>query len=517
MTSGIERLKKRLGEVQSFDPQSVTDQYNAPALDALEAAVDEALVRTFGAETLDYERYKYAKDFDRGPYNYAFQVPPHQFQASIARSKDSSIALLGQAIRSLEEQLEEHASRPPESQEAAPPATSPSRKVFVVHGHDEGAREAMARFLEKIELEAIILHEQPDQGFTIIEKFETYAKQVGFAVVLLTPDDLGGPALAPALVARARQNVIFELLFRRQTGQRPSVLTPQGSGRNPLGPLWRDLHGYGCGGRLETQAGEGVEGRRNSFQPGKGPGRMNQLAPVIVSHAPALIAASGPRTSYRFLEFFTAQIRNPHTRRAYARAATEFFDWLEAKGVVQITAIESVHVATYIEQLQRARSAPTAKLRLAALRHLFDWMVIRQIMPTNPAAAVRGPRHIVRRGKTPVLDPAEARQLLDAIDTTTVIGLRDRALISRSRASARRSACASRTCTRRTAGYACACTRRAASSTPCRAITISKPICTRISTARASRAIRRRCCFRPTAVLSAGSPAIPFPRQTPMR
>ena len=88
-----------------------------------------------------------------------------------------------------------------------------------------------------------------------------------------------------------------------------------------------------------------------------------------------------------------------------------------------------MHVAAYIEHLQKARSAPTAKLRLAALRHLFDWLVIGQIMPLNPAAAVRGPRHIVRRGKTPVLDPAEARQLIDAIDATTVIGLRDRALI----------------------------------------------------------------------------------------
>jgi site-specific recombinase XerC len=75
------------------------------------------------------------------------------------------------------------------------------------------------------------------------------------------------------------------------------------------------------------------------------------------------------------------------------------------------------------------RSAPTAKLRLAALKHVFDWMVTGQNMPTNPAAAARGPRYIVRRGKTPVLDPAEARQLLDAIDTTSVIGLRDRALI----------------------------------------------------------------------------------------
>ena len=73
------------------------------------------------------------------------------------------------------------------------------------------------------------------------------------------------------------------------------------------------------------------------------------------------------------------------------------------KGVTQLADIGSIHVATYIEQLQRARSAPTAKLRLAALRHLFDWMVVGQIMPTNPAAAVRGPRHIVRRGKTPVL------------------------------------------------------------------------------------------------------------------
>jgi len=157
---------------------------------------------------------------------------------------------------------------------------------------------------------------------------------------------------------------------------------------------------------------------------------MNQLV-VFTQRAPALIAAEGERASYRFFEFFTANIRNPHTRRAYARAAVEFFDWLHihAKGVTQLAEIKSVHVSTYIEQLQKARSAPTAKLRLAALRHLFDWMVIGQIMPVNPAAAVRGPRHIVRRGKTPVLDPAEARQLIDAINVPTVIGLRDRALI----------------------------------------------------------------------------------------
>ena len=156
---------------------------------------------------------------------------------------------------------------------------------------------------------------------------------------------------------------------------------------------------------------------------------MNQLVLPVADRAPAAVAALGERASYRFFEFFTANIRNPHTRRAYARAAVEFFDWLAARGVRELSSIESVHVTAYIEQLQKVRSAPTAKLRLAALRHLFDWLVMGQIMPVNPAAAVRGPRHIVRRGKTPVLDPAEARQLIDAIDVTTVIGLRDRALI----------------------------------------------------------------------------------------
>jgi predicted nucleotide-binding protein len=84
-------------------------------------------------------------------------------------------------------------------------------KIFVVHGHDEGALQAVARFLDTIGLKAIVLREQPDQGRTIIEKFDACAREVGFAVVLLTPDDLGGPAYAPDQAARARQNVIFEL------------------------------------------------------------------------------------------------------------------------------------------------------------------------------------------------------------------------------------------------------------------------------------------------------------------
>ncbi len=145
---------------------------------------------------------------------------------------------------------------------------------------------------------------------------------------------------------------------------------------------------------------------------------------------PALVAAADERARLRFLEFFASAIRNQHTRRAYLHAVSDFLAWCETVGVASITAVQPLHVASWIELQTRERSAPTVKLRLAAIRHLFDWLVTGQVVPTNPAASVRGPSHSVRKGKTPVLDPAEARQLLDSIDVSTPIGLRDRALIA---------------------------------------------------------------------------------------
>lgn len=85
-----------------------------------------------------------------------------------------------------------------------------NQEVFVVHGHDEGARESVARFLEKLGFKPIILHEQANLGRTIIEKVEAHSN-VGFAIVLLTPDDLGRSSEESALHPRARQNVILEL------------------------------------------------------------------------------------------------------------------------------------------------------------------------------------------------------------------------------------------------------------------------------------------------------------------
>lgn len=129
----------------------------------------------------------------------------------------------------------------------------------------------------------------------------------------------------------------------------------------------------------------------------------------------------------RTVEFFAVNIRNPNTRRAYARAVVDFGAWCEARDVADVRQVQPLHVAAYIESLQLA--APSVKQHLAALRMLFDWLVVGQVMPTNPAGSVRGPRHSVKKGKTPVLTAQEARALIDAIDVSAVIGLRDRALI----------------------------------------------------------------------------------------
>jgi site-specific recombinase XerD len=158
--------------------------------------------------------------------------------------------------------------------------------------------------------------------------------------------------------------------------------------------------------------------------------QLVRLSPPARAALPALVKTSGKRAGVRFLEFFAAQIRNPHTRRAYARAVGEFLSWCESVGVTSLLDVQPLHVASWIELEGREVAAPSVKQRLAAVRHLFDWLVMGQVVPVNPAASVRGPRHVVRTGKTPVLEPAEARALLDSIDDATPAGLRDRALIA---------------------------------------------------------------------------------------
>jgi site-specific recombinase XerD len=165
---------------------------------------------------------------------------------------------------------------------------------------------------------------------------------------------------------------------------------------------------------------------------------MNELVTFQRTSLPRLVTVAGDHAELRFIEFFATQIRNTHTRRAYVRAVSDFLAWCDRAGVASVAAVQPLHVAAYIEQLLTSPveklggplAAPSVKQSLAAIRHMYDWLVTGHVVKTNPAASVRGPRHSVRGGKTSVLSPDEAARLLDSIDVSTPIGLRDRALIA---------------------------------------------------------------------------------------
>src|SRR5438445_11910766 len=173
---------------------------------------------------------------------------------------------------------------------------------------------------------------------------------------------------------------------------------------------------------------DGLEPEENDFSNGLG----KENLPMIVGATtvvPAFIADGGERAGYAFVDFFTAQIRNPNTRAAYAIAVRSFCTWCDVQRLTLRT-LRTHHVAAYVELLGRRYSAPSVKQHLAAIRMLFDWLVVRQVVEINPAAAVRGPKHVVKKGKTPILEADEARHLLESIDTSLPVGLRDRALIA---------------------------------------------------------------------------------------
>jgi site-specific recombinase XerC len=216
---------------------------------------------------------------------------------------------------------------------------------------------------------------------------------------------------------------------------------------------------------------------------------------------PRVIAAAGDQAARRFLEFFAATIRNKNTRMAYYRAAARFFACCDQHHIGEIADIEPLHVAAYVEALGQDFEKPTVKQHLAAIRMLFDWLVTGQVVATHPAHSVRGPKHVVKTGKTTVLTGEQARELLDSIDTSTVVGMRDRALISvMTFAFARVGAVVAM----RVEDYYpngkrwwCGCMRKAASAMRCRRTTISKPISTLISRRPESATPARLRCSAP--------------------
>src|ERR1039457_7246805 len=151
-----------------------------------------------------------------------------------------------------------------------------------------------------------------------------------------------------------------------------------------------------------------------------------------------------PKAAKRVLEFFTAQINNDHTRKAYFNATRRFAEWCDGRGIGQLADVHPFDVAAFVKDLQGIFKPPTVKQHLAALRMLFDWLVVGHVLDVNPAHAVRGPKYVVKKGKTPALTADEARVLLDSIKVVrntggrhseaeskepALVGLRDRALI----------------------------------------------------------------------------------------
>jgi predicted nucleotide-binding protein len=222
----IARLQECIRSLEEFDPQKVQKRYGIPEVMTLETAIKQALAEAFGEGTPTFNRFKRAASLDNGPQQArignAFGRGPiidydaldaQEARKYLADGKEQSISLLKEAIRTLEHEIADQQAEPgPLAQAANSPGSSASRRVFVVHGRDNEAKSEVARFLSKIGLEEIILHERPHGGRHLLTKFQEESEGASFAVIVMTPDDEGGIA-GQVMQKRARQNVVFELGF----------------------------------------------------------------------------------------------------------------------------------------------------------------------------------------------------------------------------------------------------------------------------------------------------------------
>lgn len=217
LQASLPKLQRRIDDLRAFDVSKVVE-YGDHAAEALAKKVDGTLQDVFGRESAEYSDY--AVHILYSPMmSFSDHDPPiSEVQANYRENINRAIAKFTALKELFEERIADAASAQhlatPETDVGSKPPALVSRKVFVVHGHDNGTKEAVARYLQSLDLQPVILHEQPSQGRTIIEKFEGHASEVAFAVVLFTPDDVGyrhgheGEAKP-----RPRQNVVFELGF----------------------------------------------------------------------------------------------------------------------------------------------------------------------------------------------------------------------------------------------------------------------------------------------------------------
>lgn len=150
---------------------------------------------------------------------------------------------------------------------------------------------------------------------------------------------------------------------------------------------------------------------------------------VLRSQLPVILSSAGKAAVFAADEFFYGRIRNEHTRAAYLHAVRKFLSSAETRGL-ELQQITPRDVGQYLDGLRKNTSVATRKQHLAALRHFFDALVTRHAIILNPALSVRGERYQVVEGKTPEITVSGARTLLASLDTASVVGLRDRAIVA---------------------------------------------------------------------------------------
>lgn len=251
MHKGIARLERVVGEIEVFDATNLTKRWGSEQK-ALEATIEGTLTSVFGHDTVEYRRYSRATRLDHGSIAMALDGGPRnnslEARQYVTEGKVEAIQILKSAIKWLHDEIGDAGESVPVAAPTYAAAMAMSQKIFIVHGHDEGARQTVARFIEHIGFDAIILSEQANQGRTIIEKIEAH-DDVGFAVVLLTPDDVGGQT-ADSLRPRARQNVLLELgYFIAHLGRERVCTLAKGDLEIPTdfaGVVWEQLDDGGA-------------------------------------------------------------------------------------------------------------------------------------------------------------------------------------------------------------------------------------------------------------------------------
>lgn len=210
---GLGALKRFVEELSTFDP-SGRGSTNDPLVSSLEAAIESELVRIFGSESYEFQRiYRDATILYAGEYT-PFGATVGQIEDGFANGRARSIGLLKRAIAQLEDVIADADETLPTAiafTQAEPPSEASSRAIFVVHGRNDAVKLGVARTVEALGYDAVLLGEEAHGGKTIIEKFERHGSRAAFAIVLLTPDDEGRLIGDPALIPRPRQNVVLEL------------------------------------------------------------------------------------------------------------------------------------------------------------------------------------------------------------------------------------------------------------------------------------------------------------------